>query len=356
MQNAPKCVTMITLNELWTRLMNNVDTHVLPHLRYHSLIVKELKHTLADERNIATNILLYGASGFPVNILWESLFDKALQKQKRQHVWNTQVTYLETPYFFEVDVAYPHNPRDVDVLAAFIKELVQTPSVLTTRHVIVMHNIDTICSIHSGKQSYAFRVLLERFSHNAVFICTTCNRAHIEQPILSRFVGFRVPLATTSELQNIFEHLDIPFHPLIAEHGCRDMFFALYIAWLSMHAPAKITHDLFKYKVADMRALLSKNKKLSYEDIRTLTSNMCVHDASIRDITLDILSDVKCPKKKLEFTICAAQIDHMCATTESFRKPLYVELLLNIAAYGLDDAQYMHAMGLVQSIASIDIK
>lgn len=334
-----------TINDIWMRFMNNVETHVFPHLRYHSLVAKEIAYILADKNDTPTNILLYGPKGFPMNIIWESLFPRS---NKRQIVWNNQVTYLETQHFFEVDVSFPHNPKDIDTLAGFIKELIQHPCVFNTRHVIVIDNIDYICSLHNGKQSYAFRVLLERFSQNAVFICTTCNRAHLEQPLLSRFIGFRVPLATTSEIQSIFKSLGIPFHPMIIEYCCRDLYFAIYIAWLSLHAPAKIKHDMFKYKVYDMHSLVvAANKKPSYVDIRELTSTVSVHNASIRDITLDMIQDIKCEKKKRELIMCAAKIDHMCATTESFRKPLYIELLLNITAYGLGDAEYMSKLGII---------
>lgn len=332
-----------TMNDIWMRVMDNVETHVFPHLRYHSIVAKEIAFILSDKNDTATNILLYGPHGFPMNIIWDSLFPRSI---KRQIVWNNQVTYLETPHFFEIDVAYPHNPKDIDTLAWFIKELIQHPCVFNTRHVIIINNIDYICSLHNGKQSYAFRVLLERFSQNAVFICTTCNRAHLEQPLLSRFIGFRIPLATTAELQNIFESLQIPFHPMIVEYNCRDLYFAMYIAWLSLHAPSKIKPDMFKYKVSDMHALVASGKKVSHADIRDITSHVSVHNASMRDITLDIIHDIKCEKKKQELIMYAAKIDHMCATTESFRKPLYIELLINIATYGLGDTEYMSKLSL----------
>ena len=330
---------LLTINDLWARLMDNVEDKVFPHLRYHSIVVKELAHLFTDEHNTSTNILLYGAPGFPMNVLWEAVFMRThnicARTMKRMLCWNNQVTYTETPYFFEIDFAYPHNSKDTDTLAAFIKELISHQCVFNKRHIIVLNNIDYICCAQSqyGKQSYAFRVLLERFSHNALFICTTNNRSGIEQPLISRFLGFRVPLATTEELQNIFRALDLPFHPFMLQYSCRDMYLAMYVAWLSMYAPQHITHDMFKYKVANFHQLVATNlksrQKISHEELREITSKISVHDASIRDIAMDLAQDAKTDQQKSSIMECAAQIDHMCSTTESFRKPLYIELFLN---------------------------
>jgi hypothetical protein len=159
----------------------------------------------------------------------------------------------------------------------------------------------------------------------------------IETPMISRCLGLRVPLATTRQLMTILCHdgLDVGgLHPYLIKYNCCEFFFAIYITWLSANTPELVTEDLCKYNIVAVAQLFKNKKSLTIEDIRTFVSQISVHEDSLYAITQDILHNIHTTARKHEFIEIAARIDHMCATTQGHRKPMYMELLLNIAVFG----------------------
>jgi hypothetical protein len=108
----------------------------------------------------------------------------------------------------------------------------------------------------------------------------------------------------------------------------------VYVGWLTRNFPDSVTPELCNYHHYEIHELLNK-KNVTYTDIRNVTSQISVQDVSISDITQDILLSVKGHKKKMEIIQYAASIDHAVSTTQGYRKPLFIEYLLNIAVYGL---------------------
>jgi len=322
------------MDELWNYFTTNFDTRVIQYLPNHINIIKSLKHIIVDGGiHEIQNILLYGAKGFPVNLLWETIFKEIfIGKYYRNTVnWHNKLTYIETPYFFEIDMDDPSNPRELDVLSVFLKELVQHPCVHSRRHIIILHNIEKLCARRS---SYSFRVLLERYSSNALFICTTHQLGSIESPLTSRCFNLRVPLPTNEEIGHIMKSLELTHHPLLIANDCRDIYFTLFVHWLSINMPEVVTEEFCNYNTIGIVDIIKNKKKNTIEDIRLFVSKISVHDPSIADLTHDILKLIPNNKKKIEFIKTAAEIEYICATTEGHRKPLYIEMLLNIAIFG----------------------
>ena len=323
------------MDELWKHFTTNFPNKVLPNLPIHLSIITKLKKILLEGGIYEVqNILLYGAKGFPMNLIWESVFIEMFGSNyyKNLLTWHNKLNYIETPYFFEIDMDDPNNTKELDVISVFLKEIIQHKCVHSTRHIIIINNIDRLCARRS---SYSFRVLLERYSANAIFICTTTHYGSIESPLISRCINIRVPLPTNTEIQNIMTSLELSHHPLIKKEECRDIYFALYTHWLTLHMPEVITEEFCSYHTLGIVDLLKNKKKNTIEDIRTFVSKISVHDPSICEITNDILNTIRNTKKKYEFLNKATEIEYMFATTEGHRKPLYIELLLNVAIFGI---------------------
>lgn len=323
------------MDELWKQFTTNFLNKVLPNLPIHLSIIDKLKKILLQGGIFEVqNILLYGSKGFPMNLIWESVFIEMFGSNyyKNLLTWHNKLNYIETPYFFEIDMDDPNNTKELDVISVFLKEIIQHKCVHSNRHIIIINNIDRLCARRS---SYSFRVLLERYSANAIFICTTTHYGSIESPLISRCINIRVPLPTNTEIQNIMTSLELSYHPLLTSNNCRDIYFALYIHWLILHMPEIITEEFCNYHTLGIVDLLKNKKKNTIEDIRSFVSKISVHDPSIREITIDILNTITNNKKKHEFLTKAAEIENMFATTEGHRKPLYIELLLNVAIFGL---------------------
>jgi hypothetical protein len=323
------------MDELWKYFTTNFEDKILKNLPIHTAIVNKLKTILLDGGIYEIqNILLYGAKGFPMNLIWESVFRELFGTNyyKNLVVWHNKVNYIETPYFFEIDMDDPNNTKELDALSMFVKEIIQHKCVHSTRHVIIINNIERLCTRRS---SYSFRVLLERYSANAIFICTTNHFGSIESPLTSRCINIRIPLLTSQEITTIMTSLEFTHHPLLKANGCRDIYFTLYVHWLTCNMPEIITEEFCNYNTPGLLDLLKNKKKNTIEDIRTYVSKISVHDPSMRELTIDILNTITNNKKKHEFISKATEIEHMIATTEGQRKPLYIELLLNYSLFGL---------------------
>ena len=253
------------MDELWNYFTSKFDTHVIQHLPNHIHIINSLKHIIIDGGiHEIQNILLYGAKGFPVNLLWETIFKEIfIGKYYRNTVnWHNKLTYIETPYFFEIDMDDPNNPKELEVLSIFLKELVQHPCVHSRRHIIILHNIEKLCARRS---SYSFRVLLERYSSNALFICTTHQLGSIESPLTSRCFNLRVPLPTNEEIGHIMKSLELSHHPLLIANDCRDIYFTLFVHWLTINMPEVVTEEFCNYNTIGIVDII--------KNIETLTTN-----------------------------------------------------------------------------------
>jgi hypothetical protein len=139
------------------------------------------------------------------------------------------------------------------------------------------------------------------------------------------------------EISKILGHegLDIGgTHPFLIKHNCRNLYFAIYVAWLFANTPEMVTEEMCKYNVLPIHEFFKNKKEINMESIRQFVSKISVHEDSIGNIATDILHHIP-NAKKYRFIEQAAHFEHMCATTQGHRKPLYMELIMNIAAFGL---------------------
>jgi len=353
------------MDEIYNEVINNFDK-CMPYIPFHTNIINNITHFKFSSN---PNLLLYGAKGFPFDFIWETALQKKFGKYKKvKYTWQKDITYYETPYFFEVDLLYPHQTKDMETFSEFIKDLVTHPCIHEDRHIIILKSIDELSNRH---KAIAMRVLLERYSKNAFFICTTSHISALEQPLISRFLLLRCPAFTPDEMENCFKALNLTYHPLLKEVENYDFYYSLFIAWFVKNHPNDITESLCQYNLPFFHEFLqpysssnfssnatstptstptkkTKNKKdsqsqlqmqpqpkphpqPSMEDIRKITQKICVNNGNFNMILFDLLLFYK--DKDVEFKMYiihqCTYIDHICSTTEEYRKPLYVEYLLH---------------------------
>ena len=323
------------MDEIYNYVINNFDK-CLPYIPYYDKMVNNIV-----QLNFCSNpnLLLYGAKGFPFDFIWETIMQKKFGKYKKvKYTWQKDITYYETPYFFEIDLLYPHQTKDMDIFSEFIKELITHPCIHEDRHIIILKSID---ELSNRNKATAMRVLLERYSKNAFFICTTSQISAIEQPLQSRFLLFRCPAFTPDEMENCFKALNLTYHPLLKEVSNHDFYYSLFIAWMYKMYPEDISVSLCQYKLPFFHEFLlnsiqsKKEDSPSMEDIRKITQKICVHNGNFNMIVYDLLLFYK--DSSIEYKTYIIQqcchIDHLCSTTEEYRKPLYVEYLLHTIFY-----------------------
>ena len=267
----------------------------------------------------ATNVLMYSAPGFPLNLLWDFVATKiwGIDHFSRQEcTFGKTVVYWETPYFFEIDFRHPLNTKAMDDVQDFLKMVISTSCLHTDRHIIVCRNMD------AAHDTCAFRVLLERFNKNATFVCMTHSLSSIEAPLRSRFHVIRVPLFECSDIANIVATLSSG--AAADTFSTRNIYKALYLA----SEGAALAAVVFNFP--PIKDLPSKPTIMQLREIAFKTCNNNIPFASVVEDLLRMIPE----KNACAFVQRAAALQHKIVQTNAGRLPLYYELLFHVAFYG----------------------
>lgn len=319
-EDAPLC-----LDALWVKFADSFDRYaeVLPCTRILNNIRRE--HILD-----CPNLLLYSAAGVPIDLVWVSLIQRMFQVKLNtiEKTYDKEVIYTESPYHFHIDIALPYQTTSLTKLTGFIKDIIVHRCIEQgCRHVMVISSIDKLLESNYGS-SQAFRMLLEKFSVNVLFICTVSSISSVEKPIQSRFMAIRVPAFTNDQINDILEDLGLPQLINIDTHACsRNVAFCIYMSYL-----LKTGRDVDSMRYPIIRDILQppSSSRPSLDSIRTLAATLHAYNASLADIANDltlIYYDMAA-----EIVSLAAAIDHKLAQTDCIRKSLYIEHLLTTVA------------------------
>jgi hypothetical protein len=268
---------------------------------------------------LINNYLLYGTDGLQHDILIDSAMYKKYGKfKKNKCIWQKELIYFETPYFLEIDFCHVGQPKDTNTVINFLKDIISNSSLTYEKRIIILYNIHLICN---KNKSYPFRVLLERFSSNNIFICSTNNISSIENPIKSRFILLRVPLLSCDDIKSILKHYN-------HSNKLSEIFINrnnLSLAILYSQFPDNIDPevDLNYYYPPIIDVIKSKP---TYEKIRNLSHKICIHDIPTIHLVYDFIKIN--PANAMKYISVGAYIDHLCILTNSYLRPIYIEYLL----------------------------
>jgi len=301
-------------------------------LPIHNEIVRVLAETVTSPEG-TPNVLLYGARGFPLELVYRAAIRRRFGEfHLRDHVAG-EIPYRRCGYFIELDFAHPNLPKDLECLTGFLRGIVDARFAHAPRHIIVLRNVDAL------RDPQPFRVLLERFSNNAVFLCTTHRIGAIEPPLRSRFQHSRVPLPTAQETRAILALLGADAEANAdadadadAEAPCRVPFLkALYIAGLGPDAAAGAGAA---YHYAPLAEFLARARAPALEAIRAAAAGVYQANVPLARAAEDIvryLDSVRAPSKAIfKFVESAADLDHAFVATQKGRAPIYYERLLHL--------------------------
>ena len=293
---------------------------------------EELKKKINYIKNYNFNILLYSKYGFPLDLFLDELIKKKYNIKneiyRTELVWNKNIIYNENKFFFEIDLMNPLLPKDFNFLNNFIITILKTKNILFDKHLIIIKHINIL-----RNQFSILKILLEKFSNNVFFICTTYNISNIEYAILSRFTYFRIPLFTTQEIETIFKkYLNIELNKYLIENRCRNIIFSLFISDIEKKQPELITKEFCTFNYPPLYQFIKNFKKnsKSLHNIRNFSYNCFQYNIKIIDILTDILKIIP-NKDKANIVYIASEIDNKLILTNKGREPIYIEnLLINV--------------------------
>ena len=293
----------------------------------------------------SNNKLLYTPIGFPIdtflNLLLTRLCDIQAPFNKTAHIWEKTINYVENQYYIEIDLMNPDNMKNIEKITSFLLHIICSKNVKMKKHLIVIKHIDLLSSLYCD-----FRIILEKYSHNAVFVCITHFITRIEAPIKSRFSRFRIPLFTFNEICDIFtNNLDISINDYLLETKTRNIIKAIFIAELERQPVCAeiLTKEFVELNYPPFVEFIrtyNKNKN-NLEEIRGLSYKCCQYNISIQQITQDFVRLVdydNCylnirtatPKNDLKCEIIkiGTEIDYLLSQTNKCKEPLYIENML----------------------------
>ena len=300
----------------------------------------------------SNNKLLYTPIGFPIDIYLNTLliriFDINAPFNKTEHTWDKSIIYIENQYYIDIDLMNPENIKNIEKITSYLLHIIGSKNVKMKKHYIVIKHIDLLSELFCD-----FRIILEKYSHNVVFICTTHYITKLETPIKSRFSTFRVPLFTFEEIQDIFSnHLNITMNDHLLETKPRNIIKAIFISEIERHPSSDeiLTKDFVEFNFPPFVEFIknyNKNKN-NLDDIRGLSYKCCQYNVSILQIIQDFIKlvdygtyylNIRCKsseqniediKKNLKYEIIkiGMDIDYLLSQTNKCKEPLYIENLL----------------------------
>jgi hypothetical protein len=305
----------------------------------------------------SNNKLLYTPIGFPIDIYLNTLliriFDIKAPFNKTEHTWDKSIIYIENQYYIDIDLMNPENIKNIEKITSYLLHIIGSKNVKMKKHYIVIKHIDLLSELFCD-----FRIILEKYSHNVVFICTTHYITKLETPIKSRFSTFRVPLFTFEEIQDIFSnHLNISMNDHLLETKPRNIIKAIFISEIERHPSSGeiLTKDFVEFNFPPFVEFIknyNKNKN-NLDDIRGLSYKCCQYNVSILQIIQDFIKlvdygtyylNIRCSHiqqyphhtfddimkndLKNEIIKIGMDIDYLLSQTNKCKEPLYIENLL----------------------------
>ena len=282
-------------------------------------------------QNHENNVLMYGTLGFPTDLFIDevikakfdlSVLHKTTCNWPCRNASNKDMVYFHNPHFLEINLMHHSVEKNASELSKFFTDIIKNRNINTGhKHFIIIKHIDLLEAEHFT----SYRIILERFSNNAYFLCTAHNIARIDMPIKSRFSLMRVPLFTNSEIMHIFDkHMKIECNSCDKKN--RNIMKALYFFDINNDKASILLNfppitDLFKVH----------NRHITLDKIRQLSYKCFQYDVSIPQLLDDILKLL--PKnitraKLTRIISAAASIEHKLQLTKIGREPIYIEAFL----------------------------
>lgn len=268
------------------------------------------------------NLLLYGPQRMPLEYMAYA-FLKEPVPIKRKHLWDDKMPYFECERFFEIQCNHPSMPKNFDILCDFMKHILISHCIHDKKHVIILRDIDIITQ---SEYHYALRVLLERFSHNVMFIATTHHISKIESPLQSRFMMIRIPQPPLEDIQSFCLSLAPTIDPAKYIQS-RDILSCLFRLYLSINNQEIPLLDYDK----ELEDFLSKTH--TFDEVRQYAYKIFQRGVSFQELCYHLIDMVKPAKYQRTLVFELAKLEHSLAISSKGREPIYYEKALWMATF-----------------------
>lgn len=268
------------------------------------------------------NLLFYGSSHIPLEYMAYALLNVRIPI-KRKHMWEDKLPYYECESFFEIQCNHPSMPKNYDILCDFMKHILTSHCIHHNKHIMILRDVDIITQ---SEYHFALRVLLERFSHNVLFIATTHHISKLESPLLSRFMMIRIPQPPMEEIYTVCRMLAPSIEPssYIHERNLLACLFRLYLRLQNYDVPLLLGDK-------DLEEFLSKTR--GFEDVRQFAYRVFQKGIPFAEFCSHLIQLVKPAKYQSILVEKLASLEHSLALSSKGREPIYYEKALWMTIY-----------------------
>jgi DNA polymerase III delta prime subunit len=280
-------------------------------------------------KQLNSNVLLYGHYGFPTDLFIDELIKEKYNIStlyKQECIWNKDVHYIYNQHFLEIDLLHPLLTNNIQLVSDFIISVIKHKNINFDKHFIIIKHIDIL----TQNDYNSFRIILERYSSNAFFFCTTHKFDKIDFPVKSRFALMRIPLFTHIEINDIFsKYLHIKMNKHLVSSKSRDIIRAIFIAQIEQSDSQIVTMEFCTLHFPPVYDFIKtfNNKKYSLDAIKQFSYKCFQFNITIPQLMQDLLKILP-QKKKYNVIHSASTIDHMLNRTNKGREPIYIETFL----------------------------
>ena len=274
--------------------------------------------------------MLYGAYGFPTDLFIDILLKKKFNCQilyKNEYTSDKDIIYKYNQNFIEIDLIHPSMPRDLSSLSKFIINIIKNKNIHHEKHLFIIKHLDKL----NANDYSSFRIILEQYSNNAYFLCTTHKLHKIDVPVKSRFSMFRIPNFTHEEILEIYsKYFNYPLNKYLCDMKIRNIIKAIFISELEKTEPLLITKDFCTLNFPPIQEFINSldKKKNNLNIIKEFSYKCFQYNIEISDILQDLLKILP-NNKKIRIISIAADIEHNLKITNRGREPIYIEYLLS---------------------------
>jgi hypothetical protein len=214
---------------------------------------------------------------------------------------------------------HPEFPKDIQLLINFLLNIINNKCIYLSRHIFILKNIDTI---HRNNPQ-AFRVILERFSDNVLFIATTNKINMLEAPIISRMVKFRIPVPSEIEQKAVL-------HKLTNKTTIRyiDRNFVKNIFFNEQDTTANNYSELIYPPLHEF--IIEQKNKYDKNEIRNLSFKMYQQCITIPIIVRDLLKFIPDTNNKIDFIESVTKIEYIACQSDETKICFFIEYILHL--------------------------
>lgn len=296
------------------------------------------------------NILFYGPKGFPLEYMaYAFVLGKipiGSMVQKRFCTWENKLPYFDCGQFLEIQCCHPNMPKQFDELCDFLKHILLSRCIHDVKHIVVIRDIDIIAR---SSYHYAMRVLLERFSHNVLFIVTTHYLSSIEAPLQSRFMMIRSPQPLAKDIEpwcrKILPNESKELHTSCCKNS--DILTTMMNIYKGVKKSQEQTQEQTQENIelSNRISSLSLNtadylgieaflaKSHTFDEIRMFAYRLFQKGISFADLAMSLIDAIKPIKYRSSLLKELAILDHMLSKTGKGREPIYFEKAIWMASY-----------------------